>query len=218
MLRLKVIRPGLIQIGMESYLQRWQTLFSPFCSAQKSQQHYFSLFNAYAQSHRVYHNFQHIIACLEHFDQVRGELSEPLAVELAIWFHDVVYQPTSSHNETNSAEYARRCLQDLNVPASIQQRVCELILLTRHPSQPQNNDDALLLDIDLAILGAPRNLYAAYESWIRKEYRFIPGFLFRPARRKLLKQLLAGPIYHSAHFASRETIARENLQWAMQSL
>lgn len=203
---------------MESYLQRWQQLFSPFCSAQKSQQHYFFLFNAYAQSHRVYHNFQHIIACLEHFDQVRGQLNEPLEVELALWFHDVIYQPTSSHNEENSANYAIRCLQDLNVPAAVQLRVRQLILLTRHPSNPQNNDEALLLDIDLAILGAQRSLYAAYESWIRKEYRFIPGFLFRPARRKLLKQLLTQPVYHSEYFSAREESARDNLHWALQSL
>lgn len=203
---------------MESYLQRWQQLFSPFCSAHISQQHYFALFNAYAQGHRVYHNFQHIIACLEHFDQVRGQLVDPLAIELALWFHDVIYQPTSAHNEENSADYAVTCLQKLNVPTTLQHRVRELILLTRHPSVPRNNDEALLLDIDLAILGAPRSLYAAYESWIRKEYRFIPGFLFRPARRKLLKQLLAEPIYHSEHFASRETVARENLCWALQSL
>ena len=203
---------------MESYLQRWQTLFSPFCPAQKSQQHYFALFNAYAQGHRVYHNFQHIIACLEHFDQVREQLADPLAVELALWFHDVIYQPTSGHNEENSADYAAVCLQELNVPEVVQNRVRELILLTRHPSVPRNNDEALLLDIDLAILGAPRSLYAAYESWIRKEYRFIPGFLFRPARRKLLKQLLAEPVYHSAYFANREAVARDNLHWALQSL
>lgn len=203
---------------MESYLQRWQQLFAPYCDAQKSQQHYFALFNAYAQGHRVYHNFQHIIASLEHFDQVRGQLTDPLAVELALWFHDVIYQPTSSHNEENSADYAVNCLRQLNVPVAMQTRVRELILLTRHPAEPQNNDEALLLDIDLAILGAQRSLYAAYESWIRKEYRFIPGFLFRPARRKLLKQLLAGRIYHSAHFASREASARDNLHWALQSL
>ncbi|MBV1881344.1 MAG: hypothetical protein KUG82_06905 [Pseudomonadales bacterium] len=89
-----------------------------------------------------------------------------------------------------------------------------------HPSQPVTADEKYLLDIDLSILGATPALYAEYETWIRKEYRYVPGFFYKKGRRKVLESFLAQPsIYLSADFKERnESAARTNLEKAILAL
>lgn len=61
----------------------------------------------YSEPHRHYHNFHHIADSLAEFDRARHLAREPLAVELAIWFHDTVYDTRAGNNEEQSAELGR---------------------------------------------------------------------------------------------------------------
>ena len=72
-------------------------------SIEKSNDLYEILFHAYTEPHRCYHNVQHIVECLDLYRQVKALLCQPAWVELAIWFHDAVYDPQSNENEMRSA-------------------------------------------------------------------------------------------------------------------
>jgi len=171
------------------------------------------LLACYREPHRHYHSLQHLGECLTAFDQARALARKPEEVELALWFHDAIYDVKRSDNEARSADWAREALMEAEVDAAAADRVHALIMATRHDAVPQDADAQLLVDVDLAILGATPDRFAEYEDQIRREYAFVPGWLFRHKRREILRGFLERPrLYSTPHFHDRlEARARENL-------
>lgn len=134
---------------------------------------------------------------------------------LAILFHDVVYDATRADNEAASARFAHQMLSDLGVNKAVIARVEALILATRHgePLSRMDGDMALLVDIDLAILAATPDAYAAYAGAIRREYAHVPADQFGSRRAGVLVGFLARPrIYTTAALTGLwEARARANL-------
>lgn len=176
-----------------------------------------ALLNAYAEPHRKYHSIQHLSECLRGFDAVRNLAERPAEIELALWFHDAIYDVKRSDNEEQSANWATRELEAASVPQNVVARINALVMVTRHTGVPADNDQQLLVDIDLSILGAPMERFAEYETQIRDEYAFVPGFLFRRKRKQILKSFAErSRIYGTDHFhAALEQRARENLARAI---
>lgn len=176
------------------------------------------LLAAYAESHRKYHTTQHLTECLQLFDGVRALAQEPAEVEIALWFHDAVYDVKASDNEAQSAQWAQRALAAAAVPAGLIARVVDLVMVTRHTGEPRLPDQRLLVDVDLAILGAQAERFAQYEQQIREEYGFVPGWLFRRKRKAILGTFLERPrIYGTDHFyEALEQVARANLAAAVK--
>ena len=173
----------------------------------------------YSEPHRAYHDLGHVLDCLRRAAEVRGSLAHPARVELALWFHDAVYDPRASDNEARSAELAERLLSSL-VPDEVARDVAALVLATRHPSRPADPDARYVVDIDLAILGADSAVFAAYERGIRREYQWVPAPLYRRERRRVQQSLLdLRPIYLTPELAARfEQPARANLRAALDGL
>ena len=144
----------------------------------------------YAEPHRKYHTLQHLEECLTLFDAVQHAPDRPAEVEMAIWFHDAIYELSGTDNETASADWAREELRGAGVASDIADRIHALILITKHSGMPQTRDEQVLVDVDLAILGATPARFAEYELQIREEYSHVPGFLFRMKRRAILKSFL----------------------------
>ncbi len=180
---------------------------------------------AYAAPPRAYHNFQHVQEVLRHYHEVAAGPGwrQPAEVGLAVLYHDAIYEAGRRDNESRSAQLAvahvERWWPTSGIDAS---RVVELIELTaRHGSlQPTDVDDeaALFLDCDMAILGAEPALFDAYDRGITAEYRgHVPAWLFKLNRRRFLKALLARPrIYLSDFFHQRYDVqARRNLRRAV---
>ena len=167
----------------------------------------------YSEPWRKYHALQHLEECLIAFDAVAQLAIRPAEVEAALWFHDAVYALQRADNEEQSAQLAQRVLTDAGVPLEVVSRVVALVLVTRHTAIPQAPDEQLLVDIDLAILGAPEARFAQYESQIRAEYSFVPEALFCEKRSAILRAFLARPcLYNTAHFRGLlEQQARSNL-------
>src|SRR5262249_44336165 len=141
----------------------------------------------YGEPHRAYHNLAHLRQVLDHVQQQSGTLREPAAVELAAWFHDVVYDPRANDNEEQSAARAANVLANLGMDAELIRRVSELILLTKtHAAPPGDTDALVLLDADLAILGAPPDEYERYAGGIRQEYAHVSDEDFRQGRIAVL--------------------------------
>lgn len=179
-----------------------------------------ALVDAYQHPPRAYHNLDHIRACLEELDTVRGSCNEPNAVEAAIWFHDAIYDARRSDNEQQSAQLARRVLSNCGMSAAFCDRVERLILATRHDRPPGTPDEALIIDIDLSILGQPPHIFDAYERAIREEYAFVSEPDFRAGRSKVLQRFLdCKQIYSTEGFRARyEAAARANLERSLRRL
>lgn len=172
------------------------------------------LWLAYDQPHRHYHSRQHLRECLALLAQYQGLAERPAEVAVALWFHDAVYDLRAHDNEARSAEWAWSALQEAGVEPAVADRVRALVLATRHDQAPATSDEALLVDIDLAILGASPTRFDEYEQQIRAEYRWVPGWLFRRKRRELLSGFAQRPmLYQTAALQARfEAPARANLR------
>ncbi len=147
---------------------------------------YANLVARYAEPHRAYHNLTHIEHCLNEFEAARSLAPHPNAIEMAIWFHDVVYDPKAKDNEERSAEMAVAVAKAARVPAAFARRLSELILATKHVQPPDNPDAALLVDVDLSILGQPPERFDEYERQIRQEYDWVEAKAFAAGRSAIL--------------------------------
>jgi predicted metal-dependent HD superfamily phosphohydrolase len=183
----------------------------------------------YREAHRHYHTVTHLAECLHTFEDIRQHLVHPACVGLALYAHDVVYDPTRTDNEAASAAWCTALLQQGGIACPLIARIESLILATRHtaahPACPEADrdtamDTAFLLDIDLAILGSAPARFAGYEAQIRQEYRHAPEAAYRQGRLAVLQHFLAQPrCYHTDYFATRlEAAARHNLQQAIAAL
>ncbi len=175
---------------------------------------------AYQEPHRKYHQVQHLIECLTIFDAYRGCAQEPGEVEMALWFHDAVYHLKAFDNEAMSARWAAQALGQAGVCFERIDRITHHILATKHAALPKEGDQALLVDIDLAILGATPERFEEYERQVRQEYAFVPSFVFRRQRKKLLKAFLARPqLYATPALRARfDAQARTNIAMALTRL
>ncbi|MEZ4592744.1 MAG: hypothetical protein R3D55_16590 [Chloroflexota bacterium] len=145
---------------------------------------------AYGANGRFYHNLSHIEHALNVADQLKAVAVDFTAVQLALWFHDVVYDPRRSDNEAESAAYAERVLRPLGVPDDLLTKVRQLILATKSHEAPDDNPDVrVMLDADLAILSAPPKQYDAYAQAIRQEYSFVPDEAYGVGRTASLANL-----------------------------
>ena len=185
-----------------------------------SEECYHALHAAYSEKHRFYHTVNHIDAMLTHFDGVKEIAEKPEELELAIWFHDAVYKPLSKTNELDSANWAQAFLTAHSYGKAGIERVRNLIMATLHNGNVKTPDEQLIVDIDLAILGAPPEVYDQFERNVRKEYRLVPGFIYRKKRKELLRSFLSsGSIYNLELFKERyEDQAKQNLRSAIGTL
>jgi predicted metal-dependent HD superfamily phosphohydrolase len=181
---------------------------------------YSNLWTRYREPHRGYHTLSHIEAMLQEFESVRSLAIEPDAVWMAICIHDVIYNPRSSTNESNSALWARGFLHQIAATQPFIETVVDHIMATKHASAPTNLDAMLLVDLDLAILGQPAETFDEYERNIRHEYFFVSEADFRKGRSDILQGFLLRPtIYSTSHFQELyEKTARENLERSIRQL
>jgi predicted metal-dependent HD superfamily phosphohydrolase len=177
-----------------------------------------SLVRAYSEPSRHYHTLAHIADVLETIDRLHP--APPLALVLAAWFHDVVYDSRAGDNEERSAERARQVLADLAVSAEVRDETARLILLTKsHTADSDDRSGQVLLDADLAILGATAALYDQYAAAIRREYAWVSEPDYRAGRRAVLEKFLARPqLYFTPPMAQAEKQARANLAREIQLL
>jgi predicted metal-dependent HD superfamily phosphohydrolase len=172
-----------------------------------------ALLARYREPQRHYHTLQHLEECFAAFALLRGQAMRPGEIELALWFHDAVYDPARRDNEALSAGLAADCLRSASADAAVIDRVVSMILATRHHEAGDDGDCAILLDVDLAILGAAPARFAEYERQIRAEYAHVPDDAYRVGRGQVLAGFLARPrLYLTDLFFERnERQARHNL-------
>jgi predicted metal-dependent HD superfamily phosphohydrolase len=190
--------------------------FSALCARlglRKPQPVFDELFESYTGPDRHYHDIAHIAASLRELDGVRELARDPDAIELAIWFHDCVYDATRVDNEEQSAQIARQALAEMGARPRLIDTVCELIMATQHTKPPATEDEELLTDIDLAPLGASDETFETNGQLIRREYGHLDEQTYARGRSAILRGFLSRPrIFYTENFARRlERQARANL-------
>jgi len=177
------------------------------------------LVDRYSEPQRRYHTLEHIGHCLTQLDSARHLAEDPDSIELSIWFHDVVYDPEADDNELRSAELFDSLLGS-NLSPERAARIHRLIRVTEHPSEPEDMDARLMVDIDLSSFALPWNEFMRDTHAIRSELAHIPDSQFDEGKRRFLNGLLSRPsIYLTAHFRDRlETQARSNIERHMHEL
>ncbi len=210
---IRVVRPTKMRFAT---IQRFSKLCleaglsSDFAASAWSELH-----RRYSESHRHYHTLTHIDQMLSWLEST-GATSP--ALELAIWYHDIVYDPRSEKNELLSADVFAAKFGGL-VASELCADVRRLILATDHRrDRPIMGDETLLIDIDLSILAAPDAEYNQYCAAIRQEYAFVPSDLYRRARCSVMSKFLTQPIYFNEPFTTFETRARANIHREIEQL
>jgi predicted metal-dependent HD superfamily phosphohydrolase len=200
--------------------QRWTNLWQ-MASGRGDGSAWFEILDThYAEAHRYYHTARHISECLTEFDGVSEVSHQPVAVELALWFHDVIYDTHAADNEEQSAQLAQRCLENAGADTALQSAVRDLVLVTKTHEGLTHPDAPLLVDIDLSILGASAERFFEYEDQIRQEYAWVPEDIFRTKRAEILERFLARDvIYRTPKFyQTHEKHARANLRASLDRL
>jgi predicted metal-dependent HD superfamily phosphohydrolase len=181
---------------------------------------YGDVLGRYSEPHRHYHTYQHLAECFEKVQDIISLAAHPAEVHVGLWFHDAIYDTQRHDNEERSADWARSAARELGASAERAQRIYDLIMFTRHATDPVGIDAQVLVDADLSILGARPARFQEYEAQVRSEYGWVPDAMFRSARAKILKEFLGRPhLYSTAHFRERyEAQARRNLQHSLEYL
>ncbi len=206
---------------MIAQLPDWRRLWAELGAASVNGGLLNQLVAAYSERHRHYHTLQHLRECLAHAEATRTLARRPAEVELALWFHDAVYDPVRGDNEERSAAWAHASVLAAGCAPEVADRIRAHVLATAgHAPDAQDADRALLLDIDLAVLGASYARFDEYERQVRAEYAHVPEAAWREGRARVLRGFLGRPrlygtdVYHEA----LEARARENLARSLQRL
>ena len=176
--------------------------------------------NRYSESARAYHTLAHLQQLFSQFEQIKLELQQPSIIALALFYHDVIYNPKRSDNELKSAEYTSEVLSTyLTVKQT--ERIYHLIMMTaKHQlddvstTNDLDSDAAYLLDMDLSVLGASWSKYEQYTKAVRQEYSHVTTAHYRVGRARVLEDLLDHPtLYLTDDYYQRlEAQARENIE------
>ena len=171
------------------------------------------LIDAYSEPQRVYHTLDHIQQCLSQFDKIRPQLQNPDAVELGIWFHDVIYQPGAADNEQLSANQFMEMTSGL-FDEAIRNTVSQHIMATLHCGEDVDNPDTkYMLDIDLSSFGLPWPEFLRDSKYLREEMDYLSDEVFYRKQFEFQRNLLDQPrFFKSDYFYDKcEDQARKNV-------
>lgn len=150
------------------------------------------IYNCHSEKSRYYHNLNHLFFMLKKLKDIKHLIVDYNAIRFSIWYHDIVYNSSKQNNEEKSAELAVLRLRNLGLDGDFIEKVQAFICSTKKHEviRLENEDNAYLLDLDLAILGVDEKSYEVYFKSIRKEYSIYPDFLYNRGRKKVLLHFL----------------------------
>lgn len=187
-----------------------------------------NVIDAYRDPKRPYHNATHLADVLEKLDWAREIVPSPdldadartrmfIRIELALFYHDVIYDATAKDNEEKSRDLFLTHARNFGMDEGDSTAIARLIDITAKHTQAATLDEHILCDCDLAILGADRETFARYDRNIRIEYAHVPKIIWDQRRPGVLKHFLDQPrLYKTDAFHARfDAPARDNLRNAI---
>ena len=129
--------------SIEQWRATWKQLGVSFTQALTHD--FDDLIARYSEPHRKYHTVRHLDECFAKLAEIRDYADRPAEVEVALWFHDAVYEQRSTQNEAKSAALAVKTIRTAGGSPECGERVSALIMATRHAAIPQDNDAKVLV-------------------------------------------------------------------------
>ena len=198
------IRPRLLRAWEAAFAPRLEK--APATFQQQVAELGESLLQAWEQPHRAYHHSGHLSQMLTDLDRLyayRTQGSTPLALVLAAWFHDAVYEGAPGEDERRSEQLANISLEPLVTAGLLSgdelQMVSLLVRATATHKLPESADlpagyepadIQFFLDADMAILAADSARYRRYLRGVRSEYSHFDDEAFRAGRTTFLRSIL----------------------------
>lgn len=177
---------------------------------------------AYDAPTRAYHTLAHLADVLDQLEWAKTRIADAAPdtfarIELALFYHDAVYDPRASDNEAQSRDLFLRHAAAFGMRDDDTAAIARLIDITAAHTQASALDERILCDCDLAILGAEQPAFAAYDRNIRREYAHVPAALYTLRRAAVLRRFLDQPrLFKTAAFHDRyDAQARANLRGAL---
>ena len=200
--------------------ERWRETWRRLRAIPPGVEVFDELIARYSEPHRAYHTLQHLDECFDKLRELERDAAHLGEIEVALWFHDAIYEVRQKDNEARSADWALAVAIAAGVAADAAKRIHALVMCTVHDAVPSEEDQRILVDVDLSILGADEPRFQEYERQIRQEYAWVPEDVFRARRGQVLAQFLARPsIFSTTAFRERyEGRARSNLERSLRAL
>ncbi len=196
----------------QRFISLWERCV-PDPMARPAEEVYRELEGHYSHPNRHYHDLRHVQACLRHVDAISDQLIRPDAVEMALWFHDAIYEPGADDNERRSAELFLGCAEG-DADSSFLEVVSNLVMMTVHPSEPQSVDEQFTVDIDLASFGLPWEEFIRLGGLVRNEFLHLSDRDFENDQLRFFEKFASqNYFYFTEYFRTRyETTAQANLR------
>lgn len=183
-----------------------------------------SVVGRYREPHRHYHDVRHVRWVVRHVRELAGghvfdDLGPAIA---AAFFHDAIYDPASTGNETASATLASAVLHELGWSDALVAQVSTMIVGTiDHDWTATTSIDAhVLYAADLGVLAAEPAGYSAYVRNVRREYGHVSDDDWAVGRAAVLRSFLERAAIYSPRLdlTGWELRARGNLTAELDSL
>jgi len=180
----------------------------------------------YSEPQRHYHTLAHVRSLLACLDAQQSTIADNVAVELAVFFHDWIYDPQATDNEDKSVIEFQTFANEAGLDTKLIRKVTQLVEATvkhaigEHVRAKEIGDLKLFLDFDLAVLGWEWEQYAEYAAQIRREYAIYEEKEYKTGRAKVLKAFLERErLYFSDQFyRESEDFARQNIKREIEML
>lgn len=210
------------QAGQDGLLgpERWRAMWAELSASSADEALRLQLLACYSEPARNYHSLQHLEECLLTLQPLRILAEHAAEIELALWFHDAIYDTQRKDNEERSAQWLGESALAAGVPEAAVVRAKNMVLATGHQALPVTPDEKILIDVDLSILGAGPERFKEYEEQVRREYAWIPEVQRRERRQRILRSFLEREfIYNTEVMRQRlEGRARTNLLASVAAL
>lgn len=156
------------------------------------------IYNSYNQYWRHYHNINHILQCLNEFENVAGYIKHCHAFQYALWYHDVIYVPSSKCNEAMSADIAEfHCKLLLR---NNEFGLLTVALITDNRKFLKNDCD-FFHDVDYSIFSKDTETYLRYANNIFNEFSYVVDkSIFIQKRQEFLKKTLKRKVFRTEYF------------------
>ena len=174
----------------------------------------YNIIHKYSEKGNAYHNIEHIMACLDEFEQIKNKAENIDSLELAIWFHDIIYYPGATDNESLSSMFAELSLRDEGLSKLLINNVKRLIMSTKYNATLSDKDAYLIHDIDMSILGKDWMTFKDYDAKIAKEYSSMDKAKYVEGRKDFLKKVLSQDrLFYTPYFHDKyKNAARRNIK------
>jgi predicted metal-dependent HD superfamily phosphohydrolase len=179
----------------------------------------------YSAPDRFYHNLEHIIFGLKELGKWENFFKEELKQSMdpllmAWWFHDIVYEPGSKTNESDSAMLASHILRACDLDTTKISKIMHLINCTNYSEtyRIKSIEASFIRSIDLLSLAADPEIFDANTEKIGKEFLTVisPEQWARGRAQFMYDMYSQRRIYDEDYYHNKyEERAKDNLKRAL---